>query len=79
VATWSGTVYVVFVLDAHSRGILGWRASTSMSIEPVLDALEQAIWTRSRRRRCSTATTTVADVTDPQQLRRRGGCPDGVG
>src|SRR4051812_28800640 len=26
VATWSGTVYVTFVLDAHSRRILGWRA-----------------------------------------------------
>jgi putative transposase len=48
VATWSGTVYVAFVLDCHSRGILGWRASTSMRTELVLDALEQAIWTRTR-------------------------------
>ena len=48
VATWSGTVYVAFVLDAHSRRILGWRASTSMRTELVLDALEQAIWTRAR-------------------------------
>ncbi len=48
VATWSGTVYVAFVLDAHSRRILGWRAATSMRTELVLDALEQAIWTRAR-------------------------------
>jgi putative transposase len=48
VATWSGTVYVAFVLDCHSRRILGWRASTSMRTELVLDALEQAIWTRTR-------------------------------
>jgi hypothetical protein len=48
VATWSGTVYVGFVLDAYSRRILGWRASTSMRTELVLDALEQAIWTRAR-------------------------------
>ena len=48
VATWSGTVYVAFVLDAHSRRILGWRAATSMRTELVLDALEQAIWTRGR-------------------------------
>jgi putative transposase len=48
VATWSGTVYVAFVLDAHSRRILGWRAATSMRTELVLDALEQAIWTRTR-------------------------------
>ena len=48
VATWSGTVYVAFVLDAHSRRILGWRAARSMRTELVLDALEQAIWTRGR-------------------------------
>jgi putative transposase len=48
VAAWSGTVYVAFVLDAHSRRILGWRASTSMKTDLVLDALEQAIWTRAR-------------------------------
>jgi hypothetical protein len=47
-ATWSGTVYVAFVLDAHSRRILGWRAATSMRTELVLDALEQALWTRRR-------------------------------
>src|SRR5687767_3152405 len=50
VATWSGTVYVAFVLDAHSRRILGWRAATSMRTELVLDALEQALWTRARER-----------------------------
>jgi len=48
VATWSGTVYVAFVLDVHSRRILGWRAATSMRTELVLDALEQAIWTRAQ-------------------------------
>jgi putative transposase len=48
VATWSGTVYVAFVIDAHSRRILGWRAATSMRTELVLDALEMAIWTRAR-------------------------------
>jgi putative transposase len=49
VATWSGTVYVAFVLDAFSRRILGWRAATSMRTELVLDALEMAIWTRGRQ------------------------------
>jgi putative transposase len=48
VATWSGTVYVAFVIDAYSRRILGWRAATSMTTPLVLDALEQAIWTRGR-------------------------------
>ena len=30
VSTWSGMVYVAFVIDAYARRILGWRASTSM-------------------------------------------------
>lgn len=46
--TWSGMVYVAFVIDAFSRRILGWRAATTMRTELVLDALEMAIWTRQR-------------------------------
>jgi putative transposase len=46
VPTWSGMVYVAFVIDAYSRRIVGWRAATSMRTALVLDALEQAIWTR---------------------------------
>jgi putative transposase len=48
VPTWSGMVYVAFVIDAYSRRILGWRAATSMRTALVLDALEQAVWTRQR-------------------------------
>ncbi len=48
VSTWSGWVYVAFVVDAFARRILGWRAGTSMSTQLVLDALEQAVWTRQR-------------------------------
>jgi putative transposase len=48
VSTWSGWVYVAFVTDAYARRILGWRCGTSMSTQLVLDALEQAIWTRQR-------------------------------
>jgi len=48
VATWSGTVYVAFVIDVHSRRILGWRAARSMRTALVLDALEMALWTRHR-------------------------------
>jgi putative transposase len=49
VATWSGTVYVAFVFDVHSRMIVGWRAATSMSTELVLDTLEHAIWARRQQ------------------------------
>jgi putative transposase len=48
VPTWSGMVYVAFVIDAYSRRIVGWRAATTMRTALVLDALEQAIWTRQR-------------------------------
>jgi putative transposase len=48
VPTWSGMVYVAFVIDAYSRQILGWRAATSMRTTLVLDALEQALWARRR-------------------------------
>jgi putative transposase len=48
VSTWSGWVYVAFVIDAYARRIIGWRTGTSMSTQLVLDALEQAVWTRQR-------------------------------
>jgi putative transposase len=48
VSTWSGWVYTAFVTDAYARRILGWRCGTSMTAQLVLDALEQAIWTRQR-------------------------------
>ena len=48
VSTWSGWVYVAFVVDAFARRIIGWRTGTSMSTQLVLDALEQAVWTRQR-------------------------------
>jgi putative transposase len=46
VATWSGFVYVAFVIDVFSRMIVGWRVSSSMSADLTLDALEQALWAR---------------------------------
>ncbi len=46
VATWSGFVYVAFVIDVFARRIVGWRVSRSMQTERVLDALEQALWQR---------------------------------
>ena len=46
VATWSGFVYAAFVIDVFARRIIGWRVARSMRTELVLDALEQAIWSR---------------------------------
>ena len=47
VATWGGFVYVAFVIDVYARRIIGWRVARSMRAELVLDALEQALWSRS--------------------------------
>jgi len=47
VATWTGFVYVAFVIDVFARMIVGWRVSASMSAELTLDALEQALWART--------------------------------
>ena len=41
-------MYVAFVIDAYARRILGWRCGTSIATQLVLDALEQAVWTRQR-------------------------------
>jgi putative transposase len=48
VSTWSGWVYVAFVIDAYSRRIVGWRTATAMNTALVLDAIDHAIWTRQR-------------------------------
>jgi transposase InsO family protein len=48
VATWRGFVYVAFVIDAFARRIVGWRVSTSLRSDLALDALEQAVYERTR-------------------------------
>jgi len=50
VATWSGFVYVAFVIDAYARRIVGWRASKTAHADFVLDALEQALYERRPER-----------------------------
>lgn len=47
VATWRGFVFVAFVIDVFSRMIVGWRVSSSLKTDLVLDALEQALHARS--------------------------------
>jgi transposase InsO family protein len=47
VVTWQGFVYVAFVIDVFSRKIVGWRTTQSLRTDIALDALEQALWSRS--------------------------------
>jgi transposase InsO family protein len=46
VSTWQGWLYVAFVIDVFARRIVGWRVSTTMTTDFVLDALEQALYDR---------------------------------
>lgn len=46
VSTWQGWLYVAFVIDVFARRIVGWRVSSSMRTDFVLDALEQALYDR---------------------------------
>ncbi len=47
VATWTGFVYVAFVIDVFARRIVGWRVASSLKTDLVLAALEQALWSRT--------------------------------
>ena len=46
VATWRGFVYTAFVIDVFAPGSVGWRVSSSLRTDFVLDALDQAICDR---------------------------------
>ena len=46
VSTWTGFVYVAFVIDAYARRIVGWRVSRTAHASFVLDALEQPLHER---------------------------------
>lgn len=50
VSTWQGWLYVAFVIDVFARRIVGWRVSSSMHTDFVLDALEQALYDRQPER-----------------------------
>ena len=52
VATWTGFVYLAFVIDAYARRIVGWRASRTAHAGFLLDALEQALHDRRPVHRC---------------------------
>ena len=50
VSTWQGWLYVAFIVDVYARLIVGWRVSSSMTTDFVLDALEQALYARQPER-----------------------------
>jgi len=60
VTTWQGFIYVSFVIDVFARRIVGWRVSSSMRTDFVLDALEQALYARRRSGTRAWSTTAIA-------------------
>ena len=45
-ATQEGFLYLAFILDAHSRRIVGWAMESHLRTELVVDALQMALWRR---------------------------------
>jgi putative transposase len=48
IKTHSGWVYGAFIIDVHSRFVVGWQASRSLRSDLAIDALEMAVWNRQR-------------------------------
>ena len=46
IPTREGFLYFAFILDTHSRRIVGWSMDSHMRTELVVDALEMAVWRR---------------------------------
>ena len=46
VKTDEGFLYLAFLLDAHSRRVVGWAMASHLKTELVIDALEMAVWRR---------------------------------
>jgi putative transposase len=48
VKTHAGWVYAAFIIDVYSRLVVGWQISNSLRSELAIDALEMAVWNRTR-------------------------------
>ena len=81
-STWSGVVYVAFIIDVYSRRLVGWKAARSMTADLVVDALNMAALTRRHTDldgvichtdagsqggfQCSTRTASMSSVSPPR-------------
>jgi putative transposase len=48
VKTHGGWVYAAFIIDVYSRMVVGWQISNSLRADLAIDALEMAVWNRTR-------------------------------
>ncbi len=46
--THAGWVYAAFIIDVYSRMVVGWQISNSLRSDLAIDALEMAVWNRTR-------------------------------
>ncbi len=49
VRTWSGFVYVAFILDVYSQRFVAWHIQTTKHVELVMIPLRMALWERDRQ------------------------------
>ena len=49
-STWHGWLYVAFIVNVFAWRIVGWRVSSSMTTDFVLDALKHALYARQPER-----------------------------
>jgi putative transposase len=48
VKTHAGWVYAAFIIDVFSRMVVGWQIANSLRADLAIDALEMAVWNRTR-------------------------------
>jgi putative transposase len=48
VKTHAGWVYAAFIIDVYSPMVVGWQISNSLRSDLAIDALEMAVWNRTR-------------------------------
>ena len=51
VRSWSGFVYVAFILDVYAQRIVAWHCQTTKTVDLVMIPLRMAIWERDRQGR----------------------------
>ena len=69
VATREGFLYLAFVLDVHSRRIVGWAMEDHMRTELAVDAFRVAVWRRKPPRAWSTIPSRESST--PRSLSRK--------
>ena len=68
---WEGVVFFAFVIDVHSRRVVGWQLAGHMRTDLVLDALRMALSTRQPAGPSSPSPTPSAFPSQPSKVSLR--------